>query len=187
MGSETRQDRTYLNYKEKGRDHSGWKKEAFAANESTVGRTKKIGRKEVNVFTRRVAVRCIVWLDGPGIVRRMRFELEDFEGNEILPLIDPPIEKLRGIRLHKLVTVISIFLYPTIDIKQAVGKHSSFLTEAVVHSCFAPRSECLDDHVSHASCARNYHLTRQSSATAPGSATGSRFDQCSDNDAGEAD
>jgi hypothetical protein len=80
----------------------------------------------------------------------MRFELEDFEGNEILPLIDPPIEKLRGIRLHKLVTVISIFLYPTIDIKQAVREHSSFLTEAVVHSCFAPGSECLDDHVSHA-------------------------------------
>ena len=60
MGSERRQDKTHLNCKEEGRDHSGWKKEAFAANESTLGGTKEIGRKELNVFTRRVAVSCIV-------------------------------------------------------------------------------------------------------------------------------
>jgi hypothetical protein len=62
MGSGKRQDRTYLTCKEDGRDHSGWKKEAFAANEGTVGGTEEIDREEVNVFTRRGAVGCIAWL-----------------------------------------------------------------------------------------------------------------------------
>ena len=50
MGSEKRQGRTYLKCKEHGRDHTGWKKEAFAANEGTVGGTEEIGRKEVNLL-----------------------------------------------------------------------------------------------------------------------------------------
>jgi hypothetical protein len=50
MGSEKRQGRTYLKCKEHGRDNTGWKKEAFAANEGTVGGTEEIGRKEVNLL-----------------------------------------------------------------------------------------------------------------------------------------
>ena len=60
MSSEKRQDRAYFNCKEEGRDHSSWQEEAFAANESTVGGTEEIGRKEVNVFTRQLAISCIV-------------------------------------------------------------------------------------------------------------------------------
>ncbi len=63
MGSEKRQDRTYLKCKAEGRDHSGWKKEALAANEGTVGGTEEIRREEVAVFRRRPAVGCIAWLD----------------------------------------------------------------------------------------------------------------------------
>ena len=55
MGSEERRGALF-NYKEEGRDHSGWKKEAFAANEGTVGCTEEIDQEEVNVFTRRPAV-----------------------------------------------------------------------------------------------------------------------------------
>lgn len=63
MGSEKRQDRTCLKCKEEGRDHSGWKKEALAANEGTVGGTEEIRREEVNVFRRRLPVSRIVRLD----------------------------------------------------------------------------------------------------------------------------
>jgi hypothetical protein len=48
MGSEERRGALF-NCKEEGRDHSGWKKEAFAANEGTVGCTEEIDQEEVNV------------------------------------------------------------------------------------------------------------------------------------------
>ena len=54
MGSEERRGALF-NCKEEGRDHSGWKKEAFAANEGSVGCTEEIDQEEVNVFTRRPA------------------------------------------------------------------------------------------------------------------------------------
>ena len=41
-----RQGRTYLKCKEHGRDHTGWKKEAFAANEGTVGGKEKSCRRQ---------------------------------------------------------------------------------------------------------------------------------------------
>jgi hypothetical protein len=56
MGSEERRGALF-NCKEEGRDHSGWKKEAFAANEGSVGCTEEIDQEEVNVFTRRPAGR----------------------------------------------------------------------------------------------------------------------------------
>jgi len=46
MGSEKRQRRTYLKCKGDGRDHTGWKKEAFAANEGTVGGKEKSCRRQ---------------------------------------------------------------------------------------------------------------------------------------------
>ena len=56
MGSEKRQDRTYLKCKAEGRNHSGWKKEALAVNEGTVGGTEEIRWEEVNVIRRRSTV-----------------------------------------------------------------------------------------------------------------------------------
>jgi hypothetical protein len=62
MGSEKRQDRTYLECKAEGRDHSRWKKEALAANEGTVGGTEEIRQEEVNALRRRPTVGGIAWL-----------------------------------------------------------------------------------------------------------------------------